>query len=413
MVFANAPVDNANLCGTIDYQAFWMVPDAEGNLVKTPVPASGGDPLSYNPATLEWTADTDDISLLDYNFGIYPIMVDATLTSYKQANYPTVTTATKATTIDFNDACLDPFDFNTNSINQQNATPNKYTGTLISVPVSLYAIEPPQCAIVYSCAGVTRVDGQPSQISCADFVVDENAGVWDFSITANDSKYTGLVWDPAVYSVTILGTAVRSGETLTSNFQLELVDPCNPPNSITAPTLLDQNYIITTPAASYVHEAFSVDPAYCPLEYANSVTLLANGNNAVTEGATNSRTFSFYYDSDLTPADETEEIQTITVTASSKSLYTYPAGELNSISASDSFDLSFDSPCSHADLVTITSTSQTQPSNAAIVDGSAVVFTYNPFTVSPSFCPLQVTCANVAGPSGNTASCPAIDPSTG
>lgn len=240
-----------------------------------------------------------------------------------------MTTATKSTTIDFNDACLDPFDFNTDSVSQSDATPNKYTGTEISVPVSLYTIEPVQCAVSYSCQSVTRTDGQPSQVSCSDFIVDETAGVWSFAITAHSDKYTNQVWDPAVYSITIAGTAVKSGETLTSSFQLELVDPCNPPVSVSAGTLEDQTYIITTPAASYTHEPFVADPAYCPLNYEYSITNLNNGESAVTEGATNSRTLTFYYDSDLTPVDATTETQTITVTATSSSVYTYAPGALN------------------------------------------------------------------------------------
>jgi len=56
---------------------------------------------------------------------------------------------------------------------------------------------------------------------------------------------------------------------------------------------------------------------------------LNNGESAVTEGATNSRTLTFYYDSDLTPVDATTETQTITVTATSASVYTYAPGALN------------------------------------------------------------------------------------
>lgn len=97
--------------------------------------------------------------MLGHNAGIYTLIVDATLASYPPATYTSVTTATKSTTIDFNDACLDPFDFNKDSINQSDATPNKYDGQKITVPVSLYTIEPEQCVIEYSCETVTRTDG--------------------------------------------------------------------------------------------------------------------------------------------------------------------------------------------------------------------------------------------------------------
>lgn len=187
-MFTRAPVDNTNLCGTIEYQAFRNIPSpsGDGSFDKTPVPAVDGDPLSYNPDTREWTADTDDITLLGHNMGIYTLIVDATLTSYPPAEYASVTTATKSTTIDFNDACLDPFDFNTDSVSQSNATPNLYDGVTITVPVSPYTISPEQCVIEYSCFSVQRKDDpEPSQISCSDFTVDETDGTWEFSITAD------------------------------------------------------------------------------------------------------------------------------------------------------------------------------------------------------------------------------------
>lgn len=81
IAFSQAPVDNTDLCGSVQLEAFWMVP-FEGSTIKTAVPASNSDPLTYNPATRQWSADTDNITLLEYNLGIYTILVDATLASY-------------------------------------------------------------------------------------------------------------------------------------------------------------------------------------------------------------------------------------------------------------------------------------------------------------------------------------------
>lgn len=102
---------------------------------------------------------------------------------------------------------------------------------------------------------------------------------------------------------------------------------------------------------------FTSDPSYCPLIYSYSVTDLDNGESAVTSISPNDRTLTFFYDSDLTPVDATTETQTITVTATSASIYTYanPA-DLSTKSNSDTFDLSFESPCDKDSLVSITET---------------------------------------------------------
>lgn len=58
---------------------------------------------------------------------------------------------------------------------------------------------------------------------------------------------------------------------------------------------------------------------------------------------------TFFYDSDLTPVDATVETQTITVTATSYTIY----DNTDSITASDDFDLIFKNPCADDTVVTI------------------------------------------------------------
>ena len=71
------------------------------------------DPLAYNEVTREFTADSDDgslISLIDP-----PYSVEVEFVTYPLDAYPTVATASAASTIDFIDPCLDPFTFESKS----------------------------------------------------------------------------------------------------------------------------------------------------------------------------------------------------------------------------------------------------------------------------------------------------------
>ena len=79
--------------------------------------------------------------------------------------------------------------------------------------------------------------------------------------------------------------------------------------------------------------------------------------------------------------------QTVTVTATSTTSTT-------PIESESSFDLTFLDPCVDSDSVTITTTSQNDEFTNSY-DGQTVTFTYNPFTVSPSWCEAIVKCASV------------------
>lgn len=171
--------------------------------------------------------------------------------------------------------------------------------------------------------------------------------------------------------------------------QAELDDPCDPPNSITSPGLTAQSYTLTKQGQGYNAPAFTADPAYCPLEYRVSETKFTNsqGNTqstAISSPSANSREFSFFWDQDDSPLTQT---QVVTITAVSKSDY----GTTETIEAEDSFTLSFVSPCNDATMVTIQTTSQTNP-NSDAYSNQPVVFTYNPFLIEPSFCRATIKC---------------------
>ena len=94
--------------------------------------------------------------------------------------------------------------------------------------------------------------------------------------------------------------------------------------------------------------------------------------------------------------------QTVTVTATTYSVYSNqnPAQE-----TSTSFDLTFEDACLHDTLITLTPTAQTtQLVNN--YNGQTVTFTYSPYTVTPEWCDVTVTCVSV---STNLLACQDLD----
>ena len=90
----------------------------------------------------------------------------------------------------------------------------------------------------------------------------------------------------------------------TAVFKLTLIDPCNPPNSLTPPNLVDQVYTLTDPnAPSYTIGEFTLDPAYCenPITLEYSITALTSVEpGAPTSAITQTdKVFDFFYNFEL------------------------------------------------------------------------------------------------------------------
>ena len=97
---------------------------------------------------------------------------------------------------------------------------------------------------------------------------------------------------------------------------ISLIDPCDPPLSISSQGLTNQVYTITNANATpYAHPVFISDPVYCEIDYTYSETKLSAGDSAIS---TLGGTTEFFYDKDLAPLGQT---QTVTVTATSNSVY--------------------------------------------------------------------------------------------
>jgi len=116
----------------------------------TDVPSSRNTaiPLTYDGSTLRFTAETDDLTLLDSNSGVYPISVTAQLEWWLQTSYPSAPTATADATITFNDPCLTPFSFAATS---QTGVSGSYDGVAIDAPLTNFTISPTSCGVTYTC----------------------------------------------------------------------------------------------------------------------------------------------------------------------------------------------------------------------------------------------------------------------
>ena len=96
-----------------------------------------------------------------------------------------------------------------------------------------FTLTPTRCQVTYACTSVARVDSSTSTIDCDDLTFDTTTGSFTFSADSDDYKSGDFI--PGTYTVTITGTAVGSSplkdDTTTMSFTL--VDPCDPPTSIT------------------------------------------------------------------------------------------------------------------------------------------------------------------------------------
>ena len=140
-----------------------------------------------------------------------------------------------------------------------------------------------------------------------------------------------------------------------------------------------------------------MDPVYCDftLEYSITPLTSVNAGSATTAITQSDKTFDFEYTDEL--PDMTQK-QTVTVTATTTSLN-------NQLTAQASFDLTFRDACSDSTLVTLTPVAQTvQLVNN--YDGQTITFTYAPYTVTPAWCDVTVTCASV---SSNLLACQDLD----
>ena len=191
----------------------------------------------------------------------------------------------------YNNPCLAPSVFNAVQPDITTQT-DTYSNTLKQWQLKEFEIEPDFCIVEYSCVDVTRDDGVAEQLSCTDFqfdsLFDGQQTDGKLQITIPESWYTlgfpNSFYAPGVYTIEIEGHAINAEtETKASVFvTLELVDPCNPPQSITPPdSLEDRVYTPTTSYADFGPGTWSITPDYCPFDFEVTCTPIVpvNGNS--------------------------------------------------------------------------------------------------------------------------------------
>lgn len=148
--------------------------------------------------------------------------------------------------------------------------------------------------------------------------------------------------------VTLTGSVSGSTPTVSGSTTIvfEFVDPCDPPVSITSAQWLDQRLMLTD-VGSYSHPEVIVEPQFCPFEAEYTISNLPNGESAITQDSVDESSFSFSYSTGLYPLDKS---QTVSLVYTSTSTY----GASNpSVTATFSFNLNFDNPCTDSDYVSI------------------------------------------------------------
>jgi len=252
-----------------------------------------------------------------------PYSVIATLVNYPVGTYANAPSSENGANILFDDPCNSLVSLFA-STQLDAVKTDRYSGVPVVFQVIPFDIDPPQCRVTYACTSVTDINGQDAEITCSDFTFDgdfngQQSTDGKLTITITSDKYTDSVYPAQDYFITITGTAVNSNTQVTTVLQLTLLDPCDPPNSLVAPALMNQVYTLTDPnAPSYMIGDFTIEPAYCEFTVTYNITpLTLVYQGAPTTAITQSgNVFDFFYNSEL---PDMSQKQTVTVTATSTS----------------------------------------------------------------------------------------------
>jgi hypothetical protein len=207
--------------------------------------------LSYVTATRKFTVSTSDQSLIGE---IVPYSVIATLSNYPVDQYSNAPVAENGANILFDNPCNVPVSFFASTQIDADKT-DKFSGIPVTFQLTQFDIDPPQCRVTYECTSVTDINGQATPMDCSKFSFDgdfdgqSTDGELSITITADD--YKNDVYPIGEYYITITGTAINSDDqrSATTIFKLTLIDPCDPPVSLIAPALVNQQYTLTDPNA--------------------------------------------------------------------------------------------------------------------------------------------------------------------
>jgi len=346
-----------------------------------------GDPLSYDPATREVTASSDDADLVDTSD---TYAVKAELDAWPVADHPTADSKEPDGPINFGDACDDPITFDAAGQSPFSGA-GEYDGTEMLFTLSKFNIEPERCPVVYECVSVTPPDVPCSELNF-DLTYDGDSTDGTGRITPTQATYENKQHPPGVYTITIKATGEDSGKEVMGTTTLTLVDVCDPPKSLVAATLEDQSYTISDKNhPDYTHPEWTVAPAYCPVSYEYDYTPLPGGATLIDrDGET------FKFDLEEPPTNDFDyDNEKVTTTVTGKTYSPYNDNPADPLEASDDFDTTINDPCLDPNFVTITAAASPL-SHTADYSGTQMD-TGMTFTVTPDFCQLTVVCKEATG----------------
>lgn len=296
---------NHNLCGALN-----VTPNYEGGALD---PVNG--PLTnYDPITRVFTADSIDEALVgtvkDYG-------LTAEFVEYPKSTYPSVSQSSANSKLNFGSSCNVATLLATSQIN---ITPsNAYDGQPMVFTLSPFQVDPPICLVTYECISIVGAEASPVTPTCSSFSGNLNDVSRQLTTSFNKSDYANV--RPQVYTVTIRGTATKSGATADATFTFELEDFCLTQATVNRADIPDTSYnIANTSRPTYSHNAFTTSIPECQsvLTYSYTTAGIVNSafNTVIENYDTSSRTFTFFYPgNDDGPVRPTPQTEQVTVTA--------------------------------------------------------------------------------------------------
>ena len=206
-----------------------------------------------------------------------------------------------------------------------------FSGTIMKFAITEPELHSDGCEVTHVCTDVYRIDGESSSIDCDDLAFNSISNSFRFSADSQD--YQDGIYTPGAYEVVITHTAA-TGNTASSTFTLELLDPCDVSSvSLEAPDLADQVYTLGQGSTMlYEHPEFIVSPSFCPFTYEYNWND-AHAGDASSISVSTQRTFSF--SNDDTSLDRSYSLP-ISVTATADS---WSAGAQFTLSFAQAVDL--------------------------------------------------------------------------
>lgn len=281
-------------------------------------------------------------------------------------------------------------------------TSNYPDGGSIDIGINPAVVTPSRCTITYTCDSIVHEGGDPSDIKCSDFDTDlifdgnsPNGSLTDGQLTVPTNPQTYPNFKPGEYTTTIKAcvdgvSAVQDVTCKDIPFVFTLTDPCDPPIQVTFPEKEDIEYVISQGIYALEPEEFVISPDYCPMKVEIIISELPGGQKPITEA--DAPNHDVEYDADL---DIVGETQTITQKIITSSIHSETETVLDE---SIIFTVTYLSPCEDPNLTIVTPTAQTDPTASSYLD-TEHTYNHNPYIVTPSICPLTVTCLQVTGPS--------------